>query len=403
MAEDIRPYTCIFDRCPTPDVYYSNRSMLEQHFRQDHPPVWECPLCHQGAVYSTMTEMMNHLHSSHPQVTGEDIPAIISSSAQAKMGIENCPLCEVKGDVDSPQLIDHVLEHIHDFSLRSLAWPKSSEVDMGSEVGSFNPDCEASVLVTQWLEVYEHVTKEIDTNLKLSNCDYGRLAIMAEQIQSQKQDKLGLDIFFADEHGDKSAEAETDVSQLTQDTLDSSEGTSQASETDDGYDEETQNEAGTKKAFKRQSSTGLRKLTDRIFSRNKSKGLESDPKVVESLNQFPALNLEAYVVLSKLYQRRIYQRHIELVLERKSLFTEFIRSEQGQETSTNHTVSDLHGFLQVMVDYYLCALKPLPPKDLSKRIFDYFINTSHRTFSLRASSNSHASVDSIREVCQTVC
>jgi rubrerythrin len=47
------------------------------------------------------------------------------------------------------------------------------------------------------------------------------LAIITEQIESQKDDKLGLDIGFADEHGDESAEAETDISQLTKDTLDS--------------------------------------------------------------------------------------------------------------------------------------------------------------------------------------
>lgn len=370
--------------------------MLEQHFRQDHPPVWECPLCQVGAVFLTMTEFMDHLHNSHPQVTGENIPGIISSSAQAKMGIENCPLCEVKGDVDSSHLIDHVLEHIHDFSLRSLPWPTSSEVDMGGEVGSFNPDCEASFLITRWLEGYKHVTEDIDPDLKLSNCDYGRLAVISEQIQSRGPDKLGLHILFADEHGDESAKAETDVSQFTQDTLDSLEGSSQASESDDGYNEEIGNEAETNKPVERQSGIGLRKLTDRIFSRNKGKDLELDPEVVESLNQFPTLNPQAYDVLTKVYQRRV-----DPIINRNSRFSDFIRSVQGQEiSSTNHTVSDLHGFLQVMVDYYLCALKPLPPKDLTKTISNYFINTSYRTFT--SSRSDQAPLYSIREVCQTM-
>ncbi|KAF5692417.1 1-phosphatidylinositol-4,5-bisphosphate phosphodiesterase [Fusarium denticulatum] len=152
---------------------------------------------------------------------GEDVSAIISSSAQKRMGIESCPLCEVKGDADSSELIDHVLEHVHDFSLRSLPWPRPSEVDIGGEVGSFNPESGEAVAVTQWLEGYEHETEDIDTTPKVSTCDYGRLAIITEQIESQKQDKLGLDIGFADEHGDESAEAETDISQLTQHTTES--------------------------------------------------------------------------------------------------------------------------------------------------------------------------------------
>jgi hypothetical protein len=245
-----------------------------------------------------MTETMDHLHNTHPQVSGEDMPTIISSSAQAKMGIGNCPLCEIQGEVDSPQLIDHVLEHIHDFSLRSLPWPASSMVDMGGEVGSFNSEFEASILVTQWLEGYEHVTKDIDPNLKLSNCDYGRLAIIAEQIQSREPDKPGLDIYFADEHGDESAEAETDISRLTQDTLDSLKGASQASESDD---EEHRNESDTNKTAGRQSITGLRTLTDRIFSRETYTILEA----IESYDQFPTLNPRAHGVLVKLYRRRI--------------------------------------------------------------------------------------------------
>ncbi|KAH7236502.1 hypothetical protein BKA59DRAFT_559734 [Fusarium tricinctum] len=360
-------------RCPAPDVYYSNRSMLEQHFRQDHPPVWECPLCHHGAAYSTMAEIMDHLQNTHPQVSGEDIPAIISSSAQAKMGIGNCPLCEVQGDIDSPQLIDHVLEHIHDFSLRSLPWPTSSMVDMGGEVGSFNPECEASVLISQWLEGYEHVTKDIDPDLELSNCDHGRLEIIAEQIQPREQDKFGLDIYFADEHGDESAEAETDISQLTQDTLDSLKRASQASEADEDHDEE------------HRSETGKNKSTDL--------GTQTEPKVVETLDQLETLNSQAYDVLSKLYQRRI-----DSVVERKSHFSDFIRSVQGQETpTTNHSVSDLHSFVQVMADHYLCALKPLPPKDLTKEISNYFINTSYQTLMSTGALKWQGSIDSIHK------
>ncbi|PNP75994.1 hypothetical protein FNYG_10552 [Fusarium nygamai] len=170
-----------------------------------------------------MTEMMDHLYSTHPQISGDDIPAIISSSAQTRMGIESCPLCEVKGDTDSPELIDHVLEHVHDFSLRSLPWPPSSEVDIGGEVGSFKPESGEAVAIAQWLDVYEHETEDIDPSLKLSACDYGRLAIITDQIRSEGEDKIGLDIVFADEHGDESAEAETDISQLTRHTAESAE------------------------------------------------------------------------------------------------------------------------------------------------------------------------------------
>ncbi|KAF5574534.1 1-phosphatidylinositol-4 5-bisphosphate phosphodiesterase [Fusarium pseudocircinatum] len=461
LAEDIRPYTCIFDTCPAPDVYYSSRSMLEQHFRQDHPPVWVCPLCDHGSVFPTMTEMMDHLHDSHAQDIGEDISAIISSSAQKRMGIESCPLCEVKGDADSSELIDHVLEHVHDFSLRSLPWPRPSEVDIGGEVGSFNPESGEAGAITQWLEGYEHETEDIDTTPKMSTCDYERLVIITEQIESQKQDKLGLDIGFADEHGDESAEAETDVSQLTQDTVEPV-GLVEESERDrdvvychecsaEWYRDENglvcpqcqsgvveiiepetdprdqslkktstqprlladslekarvrlephRDIASASKSSTREPASGFRRFTDRLFSRKKL--VYIDPQdgqgAIDNLVQFLGLkqkaveNQKAWEVLFSIYHRRL-----DSPTKTQSMFDNFIRDVQNQESlPTLHPVSDPRSFLQVMVKFYLDPLEQLPPKDLKKPISDYFINTSHRTL-LHTLSESDNAYDALKEV-----
>ncbi|KLP15961.1 1-phosphatidylinositol-4,5-bisphosphate phosphodiesterase [Fusarium fujikuroi] len=455
LAEDIRPYTCIFHGCPTPDVYYSSRSMLEQHFRQDHPPVWICPLCDEGSIYSTMSEMMDHLHKAHPD-NGQDISSVISSSAQTRMGIKSCPLCEVNGEADSPELIEHVLEHIHDFSLRSLPWPRSSEVDIGDEVGSFNRESGEAASITQWLEVYEHEAEDIDPTLKLSTCDYGRLAIITEQMESARHDKLGLDIGFADDHGDDSAEAETDVSKLTQDTLESiqaryvvlchqcsarwyrdedgmqcpkcqsefveilePESGSDVSDTSsvesvgtsrfatiksrDGYGEENRHssDATGSKPRTRESISGFRRFTDRLFSRKKADNIEPRPgqDAPENLVKFLGLkqkavaNQEAWKILSNIYYRRL-----DSPTKTPSMFANFIRDVQHEDVlSTHPPVSDLDSFLEVMVGFYLSPLKGLPPKDLSKPISNYFINSTHRTM-LRTSSEPRTTHDAIHQV-----
>ncbi|KAH7205726.1 hypothetical protein BKA60DRAFT_151878 [Fusarium oxysporum] len=430
LAEDIRPYTCIFDRCPAPDVYYSSRSMLEQHFRQDHPPVWVCPLCDQGRVYSTMTEMMDHLHNAHAQAMGENVSTLISSSAQMRMGIESCPLCEVKGDADSPELIDHVLEHVHDFSLRSLPWPKSADVDLGGEVGSFNPARGEAVAITQWLEGCEHETDDIDPTLKLSTCDYGRLANITGQIGSQKQDKLGLDIGFADEHGDESAEAETDISQLTQDTLDpvkqfdgdrdrvychtcaaewyrdekgltcpecENELVEIIEPENDPRDLTLQPPSSTgprlskidlggvvrvSKPSARESTSSFRRFANRLFSRKKTVDIDSgniepddEPEVNNIFSEFPSLSQTAYSVLVKLYSR-----HLDPFIKKRNMLPDFIRDMQEQHIlGVDRRVSNLDTFVSAMITHYMDPLKGLPPKDLSKPISNYFINTSHQT------------------------
>ncbi|SCV46959.1 related to 1-phosphatidylinositol-4,5-bisphosphate phosphodiesterase [Fusarium fujikuroi] len=431
LAEDIRPYTCIFERCPAPDVYFSSRSMLEQHFRQDHPPVWVCPLCDQDSVYPTMTEMMDHLHDAHAQDVGDDISSLISLSAQIRMGIESCPLCDVKGEVDSTELIDHVLEHVHDFSLRSLPWPRSSEVDIGGEVGSFDAESDEAVAITQWLEVYERETENANPTTKLSNCDYGRLAIITEQIASGKQDKLGLDIGFADEHGDESAEAETDVSRITQRTAESVEQASDMVDPESGsqasYIVETNMEphfarrdslgghreesgdsrnATASKPSAQGSTSGFRKLTDRLFSRKKTDSVEPRLGQEAAENLVPFLGFKQKPMADQVAGKiltNIYHRRLDYPTNTPALFASFIRGIQHEEVlSTHPPVSDLNSFLEVMVGFYMKPLKPLPPKDLSKPISNYFINSSHRT-TFNASSGSRSACDAIKELLYCGC
>ncbi|RBR19764.1 hypothetical protein FVER53590_13780 [Fusarium verticillioides] len=414
LAEDIRPYTCIFDSCPTPDVYYSSRSMLEQHFRQDHPPVW-----------------------AHPD-NGEDISSIISSAAQTRMGIKSCPLCEINGQPDSLELIDHVLEHVHDFSLRSLPWPRSSEVDMGGEVGYFNIERGEPAAIIEWLDAYEHEMEDIDPTLKLSTCDYGRLAIITEQMSSDGEDKLGLDIGFADEHDGESAEAETDISQLTQETLKSvkqardvvfchqcearwyrdvdgmqcpkcqsefveiidPESRPESSDllgtvmkpgfatidSRGGYGEDSGQSSDAKgsKSNTREPTSGFRRLTERLFSRKKADNIEPQKYTSEATNDFvrflelkekAGANKKAWNILISIYYSRLHS-----LMNAQTMFTILIRDVQKEDIPKNpQPVSDLRDFLEAMTKFYLNPLKHLPPKDLTKPISNYFINSSHRT------------------------
>jgi hypothetical protein len=54
------------------------------------------------------------------------------------MGIAKCPFCGLEGPEDSPELVEHVLQHVHDFSLRSLPWPMDPIENLGKLVGTFD-------------------------------------------------------------------------------------------------------------------------------------------------------------------------------------------------------------------------------------------------------------------------
>ncbi|KAH7191838.1 uncharacterized protein B0J16DRAFT_393889 [Fusarium flagelliforme] len=207
LSEDVRPYTCVFDNCPTPNVYYSSREMLERHFRHDHTPVWQCPECKAEQIFTTMTAMIDHLQASHTFTT--ELSDISPSSMLTRMGINACPLCNTMGPPDSPALIDHVLEHVHDFSLRSLPWPKSADVELGGEVGSYNDESgDEGAALTYWLEGSQTECGEAPPCLQLSTYDHNRLSKMNQLIHSGPRDTPGIGIYFADEEEVESAEAE---------------------------------------------------------------------------------------------------------------------------------------------------------------------------------------------------
>ncbi|KAL8366543.1 hypothetical protein RB595_010413 [Gaeumannomyces hyphopodioides] len=161
LAEDICPYTCVFSNCPRPQVYYPTRSALEHHIRQDHPPqAWICPRCDDAGgvpIFQSEAGIIVHLQQSHTEsLEGECLPELLLSSTRDGMCIDECPLCETDNihelelPRNSPELVDHVLEHIHDFSLRSLPWPAYNPPPLNAEVGTFNEATEIDERISQW-------------------------------------------------------------------------------------------------------------------------------------------------------------------------------------------------------------------------------------------------------------
>jgi hypothetical protein len=54
------------------------------------------------------------------------------------MGITKCPLCDSEGPPDSPEIVEHVFQHVHSFSLRSLPWPMDPTFSLERPVGRFD-------------------------------------------------------------------------------------------------------------------------------------------------------------------------------------------------------------------------------------------------------------------------
>lgn len=82
---------------------------------------------------------MAHLDEKHgSQVSDDTLDGIIAKSAFRTFGITNCPLCNEKGPTDAPELIEHVLGHIYDFSMYALPWRTTYQAGLRRPIRTFN-------------------------------------------------------------------------------------------------------------------------------------------------------------------------------------------------------------------------------------------------------------------------
>ena len=82
---------------------------------------------------------MAHLDEEHEnQVSDETFERIMAKSTFRTFGITNCPLCDDHGPTDSPELIEHVLGHIYDFSMYSLPWRTTPQTGLKKPIRTFD-------------------------------------------------------------------------------------------------------------------------------------------------------------------------------------------------------------------------------------------------------------------------
>jgi hypothetical protein len=134
--EDIAPYTCIIEDCPKPDVIYTHRHDWEQHVERDHPSCWECVPCkspgHAPVLFVSADDLLSHTAQLHNDSIEESqyTTLLVSSKRAAPSGISQWPLCDETGEGDGDALFNHIMEHVHLFSLHSLPWLKDDDADI---------------------------------------------------------------------------------------------------------------------------------------------------------------------------------------------------------------------------------------------------------------------------------
>ncbi|RWA09597.1 hypothetical protein EKO27_g5509 [Xylaria grammica] len=253
IIEDLCPYTCVAENCPTPQLLFCTRSEWENHVRQSHLPRWQCPFCDEhDAIYPTMESMGSHIQIEHKdELLETSFSTIISWSAVQTMGIKSCPLCDSCGPEDCTELVDHVLQHTYEFALRALPWPPTTIQDLNVLPGSFNVpgDTEHAGDIPQWINGAMHEKVEIS---RLALCDYDRADHLfpAPNKFPEYSDYFLTNDYFNESPGDRSSEPQTGQSVH----LDISNSHVSWDHSDDGN---TRRDSGNTDAFSQSAETTL--------------------------------------------------------------------------------------------------------------------------------------------------
>lgn len=157
--QDLQPYSCILEDCPSPDDLYGSRKDWETHMQKIHSAdKWICYVCTQTPqIFETAVEYETHLLESaiHADTFTEDqLPFLVEDGRTPTMpDFKTCPLCnwserhaefdELPGqqspihNLKTTNIQDHVAEHLHSFALQALPDLKEGDADsLHTSVGS---------------------------------------------------------------------------------------------------------------------------------------------------------------------------------------------------------------------------------------------------------------------------
>ena len=127
------------------------------HVINDHPPHWQCPCCvDDPLIFESISGITYHLMTQHADEVGADLEEFLLDAEMNIIGITNCPLCDFKRLPDSLDLVEHVLQHVHDFSLRSLPWPADLPITLDKSAGLFDMSHAVKIVKDKEGNVFKH-------------------------------------------------------------------------------------------------------------------------------------------------------------------------------------------------------------------------------------------------------
>ena len=144
VAQDLLPYSCIFDNCSSSDEMFLTSDELAKHMQKEHStPCWTCDYC-STSTFADPAEWESHMTQTHAHSFPANQLRILSKMSRRMMLPEMaCPLCAFSVDEASLGINEHITQHLHEFALKALPWTTRNQDGSSSRKSGAQPSTDS--------------------------------------------------------------------------------------------------------------------------------------------------------------------------------------------------------------------------------------------------------------------
>lgn len=159
VLDDIQPYMCTYEDCPTAATTYGSHKVWWEHEKQQHRTEhsWQCRPCKDkgsASVFYKARLFDEHIKSCHPTLSTKSQLRNIRTLCQQENGAappqSKCPLCKVDISYGSGALPPsferavrrHIADHLEQLAF-FVAFPPTGESDLNDDDSIFQDDSDS--------------------------------------------------------------------------------------------------------------------------------------------------------------------------------------------------------------------------------------------------------------------
>ncbi|KAH7460528.1 hypothetical protein FOMA001_g19542 [Fusarium oxysporum f. sp. matthiolae] len=165
VAQDLNPYSCIYQDCPDSQNLYATKEEWTKHMKSQHNSVrWACDDCifesekDDEFIFDTQELWESHMRCRH-SCPDDRLTLLCSMSKRDLAELAECPLCKRACGHTRPDQDDHIAEHLHSWALRALPWVLNPD----DEASSDSPEMGSENDLTRISDMSEHTEDEVDS------------------------------------------------------------------------------------------------------------------------------------------------------------------------------------------------------------------------------------------------